>query len=256
MGVDTDQFVAGEGGHLDLLTVQGVGRQLAGGVVVAPSFSSVVCTPGAVDASNQSAVLQLTGELLVLQGDETGVFADIDDSLSDISARGLVPVADGVHAVISQSQIQAGASIEAVQVPAVSNVHRDFLACGGCLVHHRVKALDIVLGEEALVVEHEVAVVSGQGVSIELAIDRGSIDRRGSVAALDIVRIQLHFLQGACLNQLVQLVIGKSKNISSGGGVGQDGILSLLFGLSAQVDGDLAAVIAVLLDELVADLTQ
>ena len=46
------------------------------------------------------------------------------------------------------------------------------------------------LGEEALVVEHEVAVVSGQGVSIELAIDRCSIDRRGSVAALDIVRIQ------------------------------------------------------------------
>ena len=87
MGVDTDQFVAGEGGHLDLLTVQGVGRQLAGGVVVAPNFISVVCTPGAVDASNQSAVLQLTGELLVLQGDEAGVLTDINDSLGNVSAR-------------------------------------------------------------------------------------------------------------------------------------------------------------------------
>ena len=256
MGIDTDQFVAGEGGHLDLLTVQRVGRQLAGGVVVAPNFISVVCTPGAVDASNQSAVLQLTGELLVLQGDEAGVLTDINDSLGNVSARGLIPVADGIHAVISQAQVQAGASIEAVQVPAVRNVHRDFLACVGCLLHHRVKALDIVLGEEALVVEHEVAVVSGQGVSIQLAIDRGSIDRRGSVAALDIVRIQLHFLQSASLDQLVQLVIGKSINISSGGGVGQDGILGRGLGLRSQIDGDLAAVVAVLLDELVADFTQ
>ena len=113
--------------------------------------------------------------------------------------------------------------------------------------------------DEALrgrVLAHEVAVVSGQGVSIDLAIDRGSIDRRGSVAALDIVRIQLHFLQSASLDQLVQLVIGKSINISSGGGVGQDGILGRGLGLSSQIDGDLAAVVAVLLDELVADFTQ
>ena len=170
MGVDTDQFVAGEGGHLDLLTVQGVGRQLAGGVVVAPNFISVVCTPGAVDASNQSAVLQLTGELLVLQGDEAGVLADINDSLGNISTRCFVPVADGVHAVISQAQVQASASIEAVQVPAVGNVHGNLLAGVGCLLQHRVKALDVVLGEEGLIIEHEVSVISGQGVSIQLAV--------------------------------------------------------------------------------------
>ena len=253
MGVDADQFEAGEGSHLDLLAVQGIGRQLAGSVIIAPNFSSVVCTPGAVNASNQGAVLQLAGELFILQGEEAGVLADIDDSLGNVSARSFVPVADGVHAVISQAQVQASASIEAVQVPAVSNVHRDFLACGGCLLHHRVKALDVILGEEGLIIEHEVAVISGQGVSIQLAVQGCSVNRSCSVAALDIVSVQLNFLQGACLNQLVQLVISKCVNVSSGGGVGQDGILSLLFGLSAQVDGDLAAVIAVFFDKVISD---
>ena len=253
MGVDTNQFEAGEGSHLDLLAVQGVGGQLAGGVVVAPNFSSVVCTPGAVDAGNQGAVLQLTGELFVLQGDEAGVLADINDSLGNVSARSFVPVADGVHAVISQAQVQASASIEAVQVPAVSNVHRDFLACGGCLIQHRVKALDVILGEEGFIIEHEVAVISGQGVSIQLAVHGCSVNRSRAIAVLDIVSVQLNFLQGACLNQLVQLVIGKSVNVSSNGGVGQDGILGCGLGLSAQVDGDLAAVIAVFFDKVISD---
>ena len=48
----------------------------------------------------------------------------------------------------------------------------------------------------------------------------------------------------------------KSINISSGGGVGPDGILGRGLGLSSQVNGDLAAIVAVLLDELVADFTQ
>ena len=189
MGVDADQFEAGEGSHLDLLAVQGVGRQLAGSVIIAPNFSSVVCTPGAVNAGNQGAVLQLAGELFILQGKEAGVLADIDDSLGNVSARSFVPIADGAHAVISQAQVQASASIEAVQVPAVSNVHRDFLACGGCLLHHRVKALDVILGEEGLIIEHEVAVISGQGVSIQLAVQGCSVNRSCSVAALDVVSV-------------------------------------------------------------------
>ena len=257
MTVDADELEAGEGSHLDLLTVQGVGGQLAGGVVVAPDLGGVIGAPGAVHAGHQVAGLQLAGEGLVLQADEAGVLGDVDDGLGDVGTGGLIPVAEVGDAVLIQAQLQTGTGVEAVEVPAVGQVHGNLLAGGSSLLQHGVEALDILFGVEGAVVEHEVAIVSGQGVGIQLAVNGGGVHRRGRVAGLDVLQIHLgrNLLQSAGGHQLVQLVIRESVHIGSSLRVVQNGVLALGLGLNTNVDGQVDLIL-VLLDELVRDLAQ
>ena len=96
VGVDAHQLVAGEGAHLDLLAVQGVGWQLGGGVALAPSLLGGAGVPCAGDGGAAAAVLDGGNNVGIRTGLEAGVYGDIQNGLRYVCAGSLVPVADGV----------------------------------------------------------------------------------------------------------------------------------------------------------------
>ena len=130
MGVDADQLVAGEGSHLHLLAVQGVGGQLGGGVVIAPGILRGFGVPCAGDGGAAAAVLDAGNDVCIRAGLEGGLGAHIQNCLRDIGTGGLVPVADGVDAVIGEGSLQAGTSVEAVNVPSIVQTHHELFAGG------------------------------------------------------------------------------------------------------------------------------
>ena len=255
MGVDAHQLVAGEGTHLHLLTVQGVGGQLGGGVVLAPGILSGAGVPSAGDGGAAAAVLNAGNDVGISAGLKGGLLADIQNGLRYISAGGFVPVADGVDAVIREGGFQTGTGVEAVNVPSVVQAHHKLFAGGICLCQQGVHALDVLLAEDALVIVQEVAVVGGHGVSVELVVHGGGVDGTGKVAALDVVGVQQDFLQGTGCHQFVELVIGKGENVGSGLRVSQNGVLGAGLGLNADIDGDVALV-SILCDEGIRHFTQ
>ena len=242
MGVDTHQLVAGEGAHLDLLAVECVGRQLGGGVVVAPLFLGHVGIPGAADGSADSAVLNAGNDVGIGGTDKSAVGRNVHDGLGHIGAGFLVPVADGVDAIFGQGGLQAGTGKEAVNVPAVVGGHIKGAAGGSSGGQDAVHRLGIFRADDTAVIVQEVAVVGGHGIGVELAIEGGSFHRAFQVAALHIVGVEGNFLQGTGGHQLVELVIGKGENIRSGGGIGQDIVLGIGLGAGTDVDGDIALV--------------
>ena len=242
MGVDAHQLVAGERTHLDLLTVEGVGGQLGGGIVLAPLFLSHVGVPGTADGGADSAVFNAGNDVGVRRADKGAVGRNVHDGLSHIGARFLVPVADGVDAIFGQGSLQAGTGKEAVNVPAVVDRHIKGTTGGGCGGQDAVHRLGILRADDAAVVVQEIAVVGGHGVGIELAVEGGSFHRAFQIAALYIVGVEGDFLQGAGCHQLVELVISEGKNIRSGGGVGQNIVLGIGLRASTDIDGDIALV--------------
>ena len=130
VGVDADQLVTGEGSHLHLLTIQGVGGQLGGGVVIAPGLLRGFGVPSAGDGGAAAAVLDAGNDVRIRAGLEGGLGAHIQNCLRDIGAGSLVPVADGVDAVIGEGSLQAGTGVEAVNVPCIVQAHHKLLAGG------------------------------------------------------------------------------------------------------------------------------
>ena len=255
MGVDADQLVAGEGSHLHLLTIQGVGRQLGGGVVVAPSILRSIGVPCAGDGGAAAAVLDAGNDVCIRAGLEGGLGAHIQNCLRDIGTGGLVPVADSVDAVIGEGSFQTGTGVEAVNVPCIVQAHHKLLAGGISLGQQGVHALDIVLTQDALVVVEEVAVVGGHGVGVKLAVHGRGLNGASQVAALDILGVQQDLLQGTGCHQLIKLVIRKGENIGSCLGVSQNGILGAGLGLDTDLDRNVALV-GILRDESISHLTQ
>ena len=255
MGVDADQLVAGEGSHLHLLTIQGVGRQLGGGVVVAPSILRSIGVPCAGDGGAAAAVLDAGNDVCIRAGLEGGLGAHIQNCLRDIGTWGLIPVADGVDAVIGEGSLQAGTSVEAVNVPSIVQTHHELFAGGIGLGQQGIHAFDIILAQDALVIVEEVAVVGGHGVGVKLVVHGRGLNGACQVAALDILRVQQDFLQGTGCHQLVELVIRKGENVGSGFGVSQNGVLGAGLGLDTDLDRNVALV-GILRDEGIGHLTQ
>ena len=255
MGVDAHQLVAGEGAHLDLLAVQGVGRQLGGGVAFAPCLLGGAGVPSAGDGGAAAAVLDGGNNVGIRAGLEAGVCGDVQNGLRDICAGSLVPVADGVDAVIGQRCHQTGTGVEAVNVPCVVHAHHELLPGSSSLFQHGVHALHVLGAQNACVIVQEVAVVGGHGVGVELVVQGSSAHRAGQVAALDVVRVQQHFLQRTGIHQLVQLVVCKGENICGRLRVSQNGVLCAGLGLHADLNGHIALV-CILLDKGIGHLAQ
>ena len=255
MGVDAHQLVAGEGAHLDLLAVQGVGRQLGGGVALAPSLLGGAGVPSTGDGGAAAAVLDGGNDISIRAGLEAGVCGDIQNGLRYVCAGSLVPVADGVDTVICQRSHQTGTGVEAVNVPCVVHAHHELFAGSCSLFQHGVHALHILGAQNACIIVQEIAIVGGHGVGVKLVVHGGSAHRAGQVAALHVVRVQQHFLQRTGVHQLVQLVIGKGENVCGRLRVSQNGILCAGLRLHADLDGHIALV-CILLDESICHLAQ
>ena len=255
MGIDAHQLVAGEGAHLDLLAVQGVGRQLGGGVAFAPSLLGGAGVPSTGDGGAAAAVLDGRNDISIRAGLEAGVCGDIQNGLRYVCAGSLVPVADGVDTVICQRSHQTGTGVEAVNVPCIVHTHHELFAGSCSLFQHGVHALHILGAQNACIVVQEVAVVGGHGVGVKLVVHGGSAHRAGQVAALHVVRVQQHFLQRTGIHQLVQLVVCKGENVCGRLRVGQNGVLCAGLRLHADLDGHVALV-RILLDKGICHLAQ
>src|SRR5699024_11178288 len=96
---------------------------LDGGVVVAPDLLGGGGVPGTADSGADGAVLDAGDDVGIRCADESAVGGNVHDGLGHIGAGLLVPVADGVDAVIRQGGLQAGAGEEAVNVPAIVQRH-------------------------------------------------------------------------------------------------------------------------------------
>ena len=104
---------------------------------------------------------------------------------------GLIPVADGVDAVIGEGSLQAGTSVEAVNVPSIVQTHHELFAGGIGLGQQGIHALDIVLAQNALVIVEEVAVVGGHGVGVKLVVHGRGLNGASQIAALDILGVPI-----------------------------------------------------------------
>ena len=255
MGIDAHQLVAGEGAHLDLLAVQGVGRQLGGGVTFAPSLLGGAGVPSTGDGGAAAAVLDGRNDISIRAGLEAGICGDIQNGLRYVCAGSLVPVADGVDTVICQRSHQTCTGVEAVNVPCIVHTHHELFAGSCSLFQHGVHALHILGAQHACIIVQEIAIVGGHGVGVELVVHGGSAHRAGQVAVLHVVRVQQNLLQSTGIHQLVQLVIGKGKNVCGRLRVGQNGILCAGLRLHADLDGHVALV-RILLNKGICHLAQ
>ena len=100
VGVDAHQLLAGEGAHLGLCAVQGVGGQLGGGVAFAPCLLGGAGVPSAGDGGAAAAVLDGGNNVGIRAGLEAGVCGDVQNGLRYICTGSIVQVEDSVDAVL------------------------------------------------------------------------------------------------------------------------------------------------------------
>ena len=147
----------------------------------------------------------------------------------------------------------AGGEEEARGVPGVLEFIGDVLACGLAVGDDCLKAVDIGIRNNALVIIHEVAVIGGQRIGVEIGAGLSREDRSGVVVGLCEFNGGVSEL-GECagLDQTAELVLSEEIEISAGLNVGDHVCcrVSLRNGLNGRVDGDAVFVGAVEVGDL------
>ena len=124
-------------------TADNTGSEAAKGTYVDNGDGTLTLTAadGTVHTAAAAAVLDGGNNVGIRAGLEAGVCGDVQNGLRDICTRSLVPVADGVDAVVCQRCHQTGTGVEAVNVSCVVHAHHELLPGGGSLFQHGVHGL-------------------------------------------------------------------------------------------------------------------
>ena len=228
LGLHAQHLEAAEAGHL--IAVHG--GQLGGGVVVAEQLLGSLGIPGAIHDGGHVGGVGDGGAV-----HEGGAAGQLDHALQGLQAvlGGIVHVAGGqvafVVGIIGQGA--ARAKEERGLVPAGVDLHVEALAGGLAVGQDAFQGGGI--GDDALVVVQEVAVVAGQRVGVQLvAHGDGGHGARVVLGLHDLGVGGLHDLHRAGGHHAGQLVLGEAKNVGSGVHVGDDlaGGVALAHGLN------------------------
>ena len=242
LGLDAHQLAAVEGAQVVLLAVNLEGGQVGGAQIVAQDVADGLVAPGAAD--DDGGALVEGGS--VRRAQEHGGLNQLLHALDGDQALGAVEgilhgdeLAVGVGGPLRDA---AGGKEEGRHVPG-GGVHLkgEVLVGGFAVGNQLLQGVQIFLGDDGLVVVHEVAVVRGQGVSVELFTGSGGGDDAGVIVGLDEVSGAGSELgQSTGLNQTGELVLREAVDVAAGLHVSdhQGGGVSLADGLHLGVDDD------------------
>ena len=217
LGLHAQHLEAAETGQLVAVD----GGQLGGGVVVAEERLGGLGIPGAVHGRGHVGGVGDGGAV-----DEGGARGHLDDALEGLQAvlGGVVHVAlcqvAFVVGIIGQGA--ARAKEEGGLVPAGVQLHVEALARGLAVGQDLRQGGGI--GDDALVVVQEIAVVAGQRIGVHLVAHGDGGNSARVVLGLDGLGVAgLHDLHRAGGHHAGQLVLGKAKDVGGGFHVG-DGL--------------------------------
>ena len=140
----------------------------------------------------------------------------------------------------------AGAKEEGSQIPAVAEVEAELLVSLLAVGNDLVEAGGI--GDDGLVVVHEVGVVRGHGVGVDLTVDGGSLDGTGIVVLGDeLGSLGAQLGQSASLDKAGKLVVSEAEQVAAGVHVGDHlgGSIALAHVLDGGLDHDAVGVLGV-----------
>ena len=119
--------------------------------------------------------------------------------------------------------VAAGSKEEGCGVPSVLQSKTNLLTSGLALCNDGRQVLHVLVGQDGLVVVHEVAVIRGQGECVHLASDLRSGDGAGVVSSFQSgSHIALQRGQALSLHQASQLVLCEAVDVGSGSDVSDD----------------------------------
>ncbi len=140
----------------------------------------------------------------------------------------------------------AGAEEPGRDVPRGGLILHGEVLLGGLAVGDQfLEGADVFLGDDGLVIVHEVAVVGSQGVGVELAAGGGGGDSAAVVVGADSISGgHAELGQSAGLHQAGELVLREAEDVAAGFDVGDHlrGGVALAHGLDRRVEGDAVGV--------------
>ena len=242
LGLDAQQLAAVEGAHVIALAVHLEGGQVSGAQVVAQDAGHGLIGPGAGDHDGAAAV-----EAGAVRGAE--VHGGVYQLLHALGGDEAVGAVEGIlhgHEVAVRvgfpGGLAAGAEEEGSDVPGGGvGLHGEVLAGGLAVSHQLLQGIQVLLGDNGLVIVHEVAVIGGQGVGIQLAVDGGSSHHTGIVSSGNSLgSLHAQLVQSAGLHQTGKLILREAEQVAAGFHVGDhlgSGV-ALAHRLHGGVEGD------------------
>ena len=245
------QLGADEGAELVLLAVHGELGQGRCAVVVAQDVLRVLDVPGAAD--HEAGIVVEFGGLGAVD-ELVGVHDHVHGLGGDEALVGVEVVDHGQELAIAVGfphGLAAGAEEEGGQIPAVLQVEAEGLAGGFAVGDHLADVAQGLSLDHALVVEHEVGVVGGHGVSIEIFARGGRGHGSFHVVGLDeLSRLGAQLTQSTGLHQTVELVLREEVDVAARFHVGDHlgGCVAFANGLDGgiELDAHVVAVVEVL----------
>ena len=249
LGLDAHQLAAVEGAHVVALAVDLEGGQIGGAEIVAQDALDGLEGPGAGDDDGAAGIKAgAVGGAEVVVGVEQLLHAlDGDQALGAV--EGVFHGDKGAGLIGGPLGGAAGAEEPGSDVPGGGLVlHGEVLAGSFAVGNQGLEGVEVFLGDNGLVIVHEIAVIRGQGVGVELSVDGGSRDHAGVVGAGNqFGSLHAELGQSAGLNKAGKLVLGKAEDVAAGFNVGDHlgGSVAFADGLNGRVKGDAVRVAGV-----------